>query len=242
MWREAAATDEKHQVWLARHTPPAKVRIHGAVRCDSLGPFVVSILASSSVKRRSATLVALAALALAAVWQGLVWSSLFAARDFEDCAEQAQNSDQAPQRTALMIDCGARFAGRRKSSGGYTYYDFLQNRSFDIAGPNPTDEERRRIDLEYMKFLDAERRDAVSAELAKSRIENLAADFENVRGPIGLPTILTPKSPPPPTARSLADRSKPTQCTMKDSLSCSWAKITSAVKNALASASKPGSN
>ena len=200
----------------------------------------MSTLASSSVKGLSAIIVALAA--LAAVWQGLRWLSPNVAQDFEECAEQAQNAPEGPQRAALMTDCGARFAGRRKPGGGYTYYDFLQNRSFDIAGPNPTDEERRRIDLEYVNFLDSERREAVSAELAKSRIENLAADFENVRGPIGLPTILTPKNPPSPTARSLGDRSKSTPCASKDSLSCSWAKFTSAVKNALASTSKPGSN
>jgi hypothetical protein len=76
-----------------------------------------------------------------------------------------------------MTDCGVRFAGRRKESGGYTYYDFLQNRSFDIAGPNPTEEGRKRIDMAYVSFLDSERREAVAAELAKSRVEKLAGGF-----------------------------------------------------------------
>jgi hypothetical protein len=223
-----------------RHTLPANVRIHVASEGVILWDFVVSILASSSVRRLSAAIVAVAALAV--IWQGLRWSSPNGPRDFEECVDQAQNAPEGRQRAALITDCGARFAGRRKPDGGYTYYDFLQNRSFDIAGPNPTEEERRRIDLEYMSFLDSERREAVSAELAKSRIENLTANFENVRGPIGLPTILTPKNLPAPTAKSLSDRSKSTRCTLKDSLSCSWARITSAVKDALASASKPGPN
>jgi hypothetical protein len=45
----------------------------------------------------------------------------------------------------------------------------MQDRSFDIAGPNPTPKERNRIDRAYMGFLDIERRENVSAELAKSR-------------------------------------------------------------------------
>src|SRR5215475_9736056 len=92
-------------------------------------------------------------------------------------------------RRTHCADRGLRRALRRSPKGrrGYVYYDFLQNRSFDIAGPNPTEEERRHIDLEYVKFLDSERRDAVSAELAKRRIESLLADFENVRRPPGPP-------------------------------------------------------
>ena len=203
---------------------------------------VVSILPSSPVEKLSATIVALASLVLVAAWQGLHWTAPIVARDFEECTEQAQNASQDIQRSALLTDCGARFAGRRKSGGGYTYYDFLQNRSFDIAGPNPTEEERERIDLAYVSFLDSDRREAVSAELAKSRMANWLADFESVRGPVGPPIILTPKSSAASAAKSSADRSKSARCLIKGSLSCSWAKLTSAVKNALASASKPGSN
>jgi hypothetical protein len=197
----------------------------------------VSVLASSPVERLSATIVALAALVLVTVWQGLRWSSPTFAQDFEECVELAQNTPEGPQRAALLTDCGARFAGRRKAGGGYTYYDFLQNRSFDIAGPNPTDEERKRIDLAYVSFLDAERRDAVSADLAKTRVANLLADFENVRRPVGPPTILTPKNVPLPKP-SLR---KATHCPVEGSLSCSWAKLKSVVKNAFASTAKPGS-
>lgn len=198
----------------------------------------MSVLASSPVERLSATVVALAALVLVTVWQGLRWSAPIVAQDFEECAELAQNTSEGTQRAGLLTECGARFAGRRKAGGGYAYYDFLQNRSFDIAGPNPTEEERKRIDLEYVNFLDSERRDAVSAELAKRRVENLLANFENVRRPIGPPTMLTPKNSPAP--KSSVKKSTP--CLVQGSLSCSWAKLKSTVKNAFASASKPGSN
>jgi hypothetical protein len=193
----------------------------------------MSVLPGSRVERLSATIVALTALAIVGVWQGLRWSSPDVAWDYEECIEHAQTAS-ADERTARMMDCGARFAGRRKEGGGYVYYDFLQNRSFEIAGPNPTEEERRRIDLEYVKFLDSERRDAVSAELAKRRVENLLADFENVRRPPGPPTIITPKNATSP--KSSVKKSTP--CLVEGSLSCSWTKLRSVVKNAFASTSK----
>jgi hypothetical protein len=42
----------------------------------------------------------------------------------------------------------------------------MQNRSFDIAGPNPTPEEQKRIDLQYTEFLDQERRNNIAAAFA----------------------------------------------------------------------------
>ena len=69
------------------------------------------------------------------------------------------------ERVARIMDCGARFAGRRKMGGGYAYYDLFQYRSFDIAGPNPTANERTRIYSEYKRFLDLQRRKAALAEL-----------------------------------------------------------------------------
>lgn len=198
----------------------------------------MSVLSGSRAEKLSATIVVLAALAIVAVWQSVRWSSSSVAWDYEECAEQAQSAPAGTERAARTMDCGARFAGRRKAGGGYVYYDFLQNRSFDIAGPNPTDEERQRIDMEYVKFLDSERRDAVSTELAKRRVESLLADFENVRRAPGPPTILTPKNPP--SAKSSVKRSTP--CLVEGSLSCSWTKLKSAVKNAFASTSKQGAN
>ena len=91
-----------------------------------------------------------------------------AAKDFEECAERVQaEAVTSDERSAQTAHCQSQFAGRRKVGGGYTYYDFMQNRSFDIAGPNPTDEERRRIDQAYMEFLNAQGRDALSSDLAK---------------------------------------------------------------------------
>ncbi len=188
---------------------------------------------SGDAEKRLVTsiLLVLALLALTFWWFVLRGSQPRLARDFEECVEQAEaKSPDNDERRALMTGCNARFAGRRKAGGGYTYYDFMQNRNFDIAGPNPTAEERKQIDREYMGFLDAQRREAISAELARKRNEQLQADLERARQPAGPAMILLPRRRP-------LDRSKPAHCE-EPSLRCSWAKFSAAVKNAFASSSK----
>ena len=173
-------------------------------------------------------------LALPVGWLALHGSQPQSARDFEECVEQVEArspvNEVNEERRALTTECNARFAGRRKAGGGYTYYDFMQNRNFDIAGPNPTAEERKQIDREYMGFLDAQRREAMSAELAKKQNERLQADMESARQPVVAPMILLPRKRP-------IDRSKPARCE-ETSLSCSWARFSAVVKNAFASSPK----
>ena len=196
-------------------------------------------LSDEGVRKRLLASITLALLGLVFFWLGFRSSPPQLARDFEECVEQVQDkSPSNDQRGALMTDCNARFAGRRKAGGGYTYYDFMQDRKFDIAGPNPTAEERKQIDREYMGFLDAQRREAVSAEFAKRQNEQLRADMERARQPAGPPMVLTPpREPSPSAAKRPVDRSKPTRCE-DGSLSCSWAKFSAVVKNAFASSSR----
>jgi hypothetical protein len=131
-------------------------------------------LPSGGAKKYLVRAVALVLLALVVLWLGYRVSSPQSTRDFEDCVEQVQAKPPSNGGDgALLTDCNAGFAGRRKAGGGYTYYDFMQDRNFDIAGPNPTAEERKEIDRAYMGFLDAQRREAVSAELAKRQNEQL---------------------------------------------------------------------
>ena len=85
--------------------------------------------------------------------------------DFEECADAAEKAATKEAKTAALSECNAKFAGRRKPGGGYTYYDFMQNRNFDIAGPNPTPEEQKHIDEQYTAFLDQERRNTIAAAL-----------------------------------------------------------------------------
>jgi hypothetical protein len=195
-------------------------------------------LPNGGVEKRLVAFVALALfalVALVALWLGFNGSSSQLARDFEECIEQAQatpSTDDA--RSALMTDCNARFAGRRKPGGGYSYYDFMQDRNFDIAGPNPTAQEREQIDHAYMGFLDAQRREAVSAEVARRQNEQLRVDLERAQ-PVGPPMVLTPANVPLPTARPT--QAKSARCE-NGSLSCGWAKFSAVVKNAFASLSK----
>jgi hypothetical protein len=167
-----------------------------------------------------------------------------AARDYEECVE-ALPAAASLQRLSLndaqrssITDCNARFAGRRKPGGGYIYYDFMQDRSFDIAGPNPTAEERNRIDREYMGFLDIQQRERASEDLAKKRDEELRADLERARQPVGRPLILTPKNALAQASKRSPDRAKSPRCE-DNSLACGWSKLSAAVKDALASSARP---
>jgi hypothetical protein len=86
--------------------------------------------------------------------------------DFEECADAAEKASTREARTDALAECNAKFAGRRKPGGGYTYYDFMQDRTFDIAGPNPTQEEQKRIDEQYAIYLEKQRRNSIAAAFA----------------------------------------------------------------------------
>jgi hypothetical protein len=198
-------------------------------------------LSVAGAKRYLIAFAALIAITLAAMAFSLRGTSLEAARDYEECVEATtvnqSSSASDDEHSAAMTGCNARFAGRRKPGGGYSYYDFMQGRSFDIVGPNPTAEERKQIDREYIQFLDAQRREAVSAELAKKKDEQLRADQEIARQPVGPPLVLTPKNPKSPTVKRPVDRSKSTRCE-DNSLACGWSRLSAAVRDAFASSSR----
>ena len=105
------------------------------------------------------TFVVLAPMRAHAQW----WRS--APADFEACADVAEKAKTKEDKTAALAECNAKFAGRRKPGGGYTYYDFMQDRTFDIAGPNPTPAEQKKIDEQYTVYLDRERRNTIAAAL-----------------------------------------------------------------------------
>jgi hypothetical protein len=226
-----AATDRS---MLARKNPqslPLVVKPDGGIQR------MIRLVSAGATMRLLAP-VAGALLVLVVVWLGFRGSSPQVARDFEECVERVQaKSPSNDELGALMTDCNVRFAGRRKAGGGYSYYDFMQDRSFDIAGPNPTAEERKQIDRAYLGYLDVQRREAVSAELATRQNEQLRADIERARQPVGQPMVLTPTNSSSTAAKRLADRSKATRC-VDDSLSCSWARLSTAVKNAFASSAR----
>jgi hypothetical protein len=191
-----------------------------------------------TLTRAGLTLTVTACLALLAAAVLLVNERLSGpqvAKDFEECQAKAETSSSEAARSAEINQCGERFAGRRKPGGGYAYYDFMQNRTFDIAGPNPSEEERKQIDRSYVEFLGAQRQEIRSSELAKQRSDQELAAFEQTRqaavDPPPSPPVSIEKIPLP-VKRPLVERSRACE---DGSLSCSWAKLSAAVKNAFAS-------
>ena len=172
----------------------------------------------------------LALLVGASAWIDYGVSGPHIAKDYEDCAEEAQaNAASTAEYSKLVTHCGEGFAGRRKAGGGYTYFDFMQNRSFDIAGPNPTEDERKRIDRYYMEFLGSQGREMLLSDLAKAQANLEETTIQHGRQDIGAPLVLTPKIPLP-VKRPTIERSKACE---DGSLSCSWAKVSAAVKKCL---------
>jgi hypothetical protein len=162
-----------------------------------------------------------------------------APQDFEECAERAQ-SEQAQRDTPSKDDlttslsqCEKQFVGWRKPGGGYTYFDFLQNRQFDIAGPNPTREEQKYFDEQYTLYLEAQRRDMNAASLAEQQNQILQPDLKDDRAvgsisPPGPPLVITPKAVPIPRARSSVI--PPTASCDDSSLSCGWTNLSAGLK------------
>ena len=167
-------------------------------------------------------------------WFGDRWWPQHSPQDFEQCSAQVERtSSSKDERMTLMAQCGKQFVGRRKTGGGYTYYDFLQNRHFDIARPNPTPKELRYFDEQYTSYLDAQRREAVAAALAEKQNRMAQPGFQDNRvasstSPPGPPVVIAPTNVPIPRARSSVVQSS--GLCADASLSCNWAKFSAGIK------------
>jgi len=156
------------------------------------------------------------------------WRS--APKDFEDCADLAEKATAKEDKTAQLADCNAKFAGRRKPGGGYTYYDFMQDRSFDIAGSNPTPDEQKKIDQEYTVYLEKQRRSTIVAAFNAKQQEKLQEKQEQ---PQQAPRQIQPVSlrsdtekVPVPVASPVkqAARIRAAHCA-KNAFSCEWPRL-----------------
>ena len=194
---------------------------------------MIASRASSFAIATIGSLVVLAPVRCDAQW----WRS--APVDFESCADEAERAKTKEEKTAKLAECNAKFAGRRKPGGGYTYYDFMQDRTFEIAGPNPTPEEQKRIDEQYTAYLERERRSNIAAALAAKQ-----------QAPEPPPTLgwqqvslRTEQTPPPPTPLPAetekvpvpvaspikqAARIRAAQCA-RDQFSCEWPRLSEKV-------------
>jgi hypothetical protein len=164
--------------------------------------------------------------------------------DFEECADTAEKAPTRDAKSAALTECNAKFAGRRKPGGGYTYYDFMQNRNFDIAGPNPTPEEQKQIDEQYTAFLDQERRNSIAAAFTakQQQLQQASLRDEKTSTPRD-EKALTPEkawtpepSPAKPAATAAATeikpRVKPANCARHSTtFSCEWPKLSESINN-----------
>jgi hypothetical protein len=150
--------------------------------------------------------------------------------DFEDCADSAEKMADKDARSTALSQCNAKFAGRRKAGGGYTYFDFMQNRNFDIAGPNPTPEEQRQIDEQYEAYLENQRRSSIAAAFAakQQQLQQQALlRSEGEKTPVATASI--PKPVPRPTAADI-QRNRPAGCP-RHSFSCDWPRLSDSIKD-----------
>jgi hypothetical protein len=160
------------------------------------------------------------------------WSH--APADFEECADAAEKLSTKDTKASALVECNAKFAGRRKPGGGYTYYDFMQNRSFDIAGPNPTPEEQRKIDQQYTEFLDQERRNSIAAAAAVRQQQQQQAQpvqpvtLRSEPEKIPLP-VEAPNKPQSPAGADVRARAKG-NCA-RHSFSCEWPRLSEGIKD-----------
>jgi hypothetical protein len=161
------------------------------------------------------------------------WSR--APSDFEACADAAEKATSKEEKTAALADCNAKFAGRRKPGGGYTYYDFMQDRTFDIAGPNPTPEEQKAIDQQYTVYLESQRRNSIAAAAiaAKQREQELppppqpspAPAVQQVSLKSDVARVPLPVRRPTEQQQAAYDsRLRAAECA-KNTFSCEWPKL-----------------
>jgi hypothetical protein len=166
--------------------------------------------------------------------------------DFEECADSAEKATTKEARKFALSQCNAKFAGRRKPGGGYTYFDFMQNRSFDIAGPNPTPEEQKQIDEQYTAFLERERRSNIAAAFAakqlqqatfrseaeKARVETASAEKATLeKAPVEkVPVPVQAPNKPQAAAGDPKSRAKTANCA-EHSFSCEWPRLSESIKD-----------
>jgi hypothetical protein len=155
------------------------------------------------------------------------WWGARAPADYEECAEAAEKATTKEARTTQLAECGVKFAARRKPGGGYSYFDFMQNRHFDIAGPNPTAEEQRHIDEQYAEYLSRERKSAITAAFTRKQQQlQLAAPEGEKKSAVPIPA----SKPRGATVGYAGSRPKTPNCP-SDSFSCNWPRLANGIKD-----------
>lgn len=189
-------------------------------------------MSSVAASRRAALLVAAAGFILLTPSHAQAQWWKRAPVDFEECADAAEKAATKAEKTAALASCNAKFAGRRKPGGGYSYYDFLQDRTFDIAGPNPTPEEQKKIDAAYTAYLANQRRSDEAAQAAMrqqreqeqqaQQLQRVALRTEVARVPVPVER--------PKVQQTVGQRPKGAPC-VKGSFSCEWPRLSESLND-----------
>ena len=177
--------------------------------------------------RTSALLVAAIACGAALPPAQAQWWGARAPVDYEECAEAAEQAASKEVRASQISECGVKFAGRRKPGGGYTYFDFMQNRHFDIAGPNPTPEEQKHIDEQYADYLSRERQSAIASAFTQKQQQLRRAASEAEKKPARPEVASRPRAA---TAGHAASRPRPAGCA-GDAFFCNWPRLAEGIKD-----------
>jgi hypothetical protein len=150
-----------------------------------------------------------------------------ASADYEECAESAEKAAPKEARATQLAECGVKFAARRKVGGGYSYLDFMQNRHFDIAGPNPTPEEQKHIDEQYAAYLGRERKSAITAAFTRKQqqVQHAAPESEK-KSAVPIPA----SKPRGATVGYAVSRPKTPNCA-GDSFSCNWPRLAEGIRD-----------
>jgi hypothetical protein len=158
------------------------------------------------------------------------WWGARAPADYEECAESAEKAATKEAKATQLAECGVKFAARRKVGGGYSYFDFMQNRHFDIAGPNPTPEEQKHIDEQYAAYLARERQSAIAAAFTQKQQQLQQAAPESEKKPaVPLPAS-KPRAATAGTVGNAISRPRTTSCS-SDSFSCNWPRLAESIKD-----------
>jgi len=157
--------------------------------------------------------------------------------DFEECADAAEKAATKAEKTSALADCNAKFAGRRKAGGRYSYYHLLQDRTFDITGPNPTPEEQRKIDESYTAYLANQRRSNEAAQATarqqREQQEQQVQQLQRVALRTEVERVPVPVERPKVQQAAIGDarpRPKGTPCT-KGSFSCEWPRLSESLND-----------
>lgn len=182
---------------------------------------MIALRLSALVVAALAACVVLTPLRAQAQW----WRS--APVDFEECADRAEKAASKEAKTSALAECNAKFAGRRKVGGGYTYYDFMQDRTFDIAGPNPTAEEQRKIDEQYTAYLENQRRSRIAAAFTAKQQQQQQESQQGVQQ-VSLRSETEKVPVPVASPVKQAARIRASNCA-KNAFSCEWPRLSDGI-------------